>query len=221
MNVPRAAFPFVLALLAIALSPAALAEPEPLSVEARRRAERAFFFGRFEDVDAILGASNAPIDRELPEILHRYWRSDDRTSLPVEGTSVSSRRIRWTHAWHALPVAEYFGPAADEAEPYPLLTALVLDRLRRETKGIAGLAAESPLAALRDEAAQALLDRKRFAYEGPEPSAHAPAAADPEAQLAARTTAIARRNALVAAAAGIAFLALSLLLARRLGRSTT
>jgi hypothetical protein len=194
----------------------ARAEPEPLSPEARRRAERAFFLGRLEDVEEILGASGAPVDREPLEVLHRFWRPGTRPSSdPVDG-SLSSRRIRVLRSAASWPTDEYPVPAAGEVEPHPLLTALVLDRLRRESKGISGLPAESPLTAVRDELVDAFLDRAAFAYGRTEPGPDGS-----EARHAARVEELARRNARVAAAAGTAFLLLSLLLARRLGRVAT
>ena len=103
-RVPRGTFALVLAgTLALGASPAARAdEPEPLSPEARGRAQWAFAVGRLEEVDAALGASRAASDREAVAVLHRFWRPGGGAPVAEptpEGASLSARRLRWLAAW--------------------------------------------------------------------------------------------------------------------------
>jgi hypothetical protein len=209
----RRALPWLLALAAAATCPAARAEPEPLSAEARARAERVFLLGRFEDLDAILGASNAPVDREPLDVLHAYWRAGERRPEPPEDASLSAQRIRRVLAERDR-LATYPAPGPGGVDPYPVLSALVRDRIRRETQGVRGLPDGGPLAGVDDEGIRSYLPSLRVALGA------VPWPADPEeATRAERMASLARRNGLLAAAAGTAFLVGALFLARRLGRA--
>jgi hypothetical protein len=206
--------------------PAARAEePEPLPPEAQRRAAWAYAVGRLEDVEAALGAAATADDRVPLEVLRRFWRpvaGGPEAARPA-GDALSDRRLRFLAAWPSAEAGEWPVAAPGEEDRHPVVDALVRDRVRREARGVEGLPEGGPLATVPDEAVRAFLPVARMAYvgpappAGPEPSA-APALPDPSAEVRARIGSLSRRTATVAAAAGAAFLGLSLALLWALGR---
>lgn len=144
---------------------AAAEDPAPLDPRVRASAEQAFAYGRLGDVEALLGEGKAAVDREPLVLASDFWRLSPTRPAGARhaiGPSVSERRIGWVMRgrplWQAgsSPVgpgaAPYPEPAVGEPEPYPVLSALVRDRIRRETMGASGLPARSPLVEVRDEA---------------------------------------------------------------------
>lgn len=144
----------VAALGAIVAAPATAG---PVSEAARRRAEDAFVAGRPEDLDAILGTGTTPADLEPIVVRDAVWRPLPAGSLPEapeDDGSLSARRIRWcleAHAAGRTISSDYPRARPGETDPYPRLTALVLDRARREERGPTGLPDASPIAAVDDE----------------------------------------------------------------------
>ena len=146
----------VIALLATMGASAAWAEDK--EADARRAAEQAFLEGRCEDVEAVLEER-----LETPAARHRtgwwpisvrrcWWRSGGSVSGPLSAQpqdEASRQRSRWLVADHTQGPHRPFPDLDDGGEdPYPVLTALVRDRQRRETHGHAGLPEESPLVLL-------------------------------------------------------------------------
>jgi len=158
-------------------APSAGAGPEPLPDAVHRRAEDAFVVGRLDDLDAILGTGTAAVDLEPLAVRDLFWRpTDPRPTLPVaaDDRGLSARRVTWLgrlalqRTGGAEVRSPYPGPEANETDAYPRLTALVRDRLRRESVGARGLPRESPLSGISDpdiEAFQTWYARR--AYEGP------------------------------------------------------
>jgi hypothetical protein len=140
-----------LALLALAGS----ASAGPVSDAARERAQNAFIVGRVQDLDAILGAGTTPADAEPLYLRDVVWRPMATTPRPPpDDGSLSSRRIRWMveeFATGRAPLSAYPLPKAGEADPYPRLTGLVLERAWRESRGARGLPDDGPLPPLHDE----------------------------------------------------------------------
>jgi hypothetical protein len=147
------------------------ARAEDLDASARARADLAFSEWRLSALDGILAGATSALDREPLLVRDAFWRPVAPGALPPredEGDSLSHRRAAWLRARFAArtdaPRDPYPVPRAGEEEPYPRITALVLDRVRRETRGAADLETGSPLA----EAAwaSALVADRRTAYDG-------------------------------------------------------
>jgi hypothetical protein len=135
-----------LALVAVVASAASPAHARELPPEVRRMAERAFLEGRLDDLDVILAGAVEPVD-VFPLLLrdHVWRRRSPADVLEMDGYHLGSRRLAW------LLADEPEGPypqAESGGDPYPILTALVLDRHRRETQGHTGLPQDGPLEAL-------------------------------------------------------------------------
>ena len=130
---------------------AGTARADPLSEAARARAEETFLGGRPQDLDGTLGTGTRPIDVELLAVRDLLWRpAPPSRPWPAADGSLSSRRIAWL-VEHARARAEgrptpedYPGPGPGEVDAYPRATALVLERLRRESEGASGLPEASP-----------------------------------------------------------------------------
>lgn len=191
----------------------------PLPEGARRRAEDAFALGILEGVDASLRGATTDVDLEPLRVRDVWWRPAGGASAPVpkDLDSLAGRRLVWLRTGGQGP---YPTPAAGENDPYPLLTALVLDRQRRETRGATRLLEETPLAppAAQSEAARTFV-------QGVLPSALRGLTESPdEAERVRRTEirALSGRNQSLAAAglgALLAVAALLFLLARGRGAS--
>lgn len=143
----------LLAATAVAEAPRALAE-EGLDASTRRRAELAFFEGRLWDLDGLLAATGGQTDPDhLPILVRdRWWRGHRegaRGSIePARGDADPAfelflARLRWLAGGGEGP----WPVSAAVEDPYPLLTALIQDRIRRERIGSAGLPADGPLEA--------------------------------------------------------------------------
>lgn len=194
--VPR---PLLVALLAFAgLVLAAPAAAGPASAEARFRAETAFCDGRLDDLDAALGVGTTPADLEPLVLRDHWWRvrpGAARPTIAPDDGSLSARRIRWCLDRQARRDTPYPLPRDGEVDTYPRLTLLVLDRLRRETRGAEGLPEASPLWDARDEALQYVWrwygDR---AYRGPSLAALSPEDRAATEVAQARFEAVVARN---------------------------
>ena len=163
--------------------------PPPLVADPIVALEEAFLDERFDDVFGLTAN-----DRFEPLMLvTEFWRPRAVVrGTPPAPTPLLARRMTWVRAGGRGP---YPMPAADETDVFPRITGLVLDRLRRESSGAAGLPEGSPLAALRDSTVQEFLrlDMKP-ALRGPDPGART---ADEKA-LAERVREVARRNLWIA-----------------------
>lgn len=204
--------PRLVALLAFAgLALAAPAEAGPASAEARFRAETAFCDGRLDDLDAALGTGTTSADLEPIVLRDHWWRTRSgaaRPSIDPGDDSLSARRIRWCLDGRGRRDTPYPLPRDGETDRYPRITLLVLDRLRRETRGAEGLPEASPLWDAKDEALQYVWRwYGERAYRGP--SLAALAAEDRAATEAAqaRFEAVVARNR-VLAVGGVLALAL-------------
>jgi hypothetical protein len=182
---------------------------DPATDDARRVAEEAFVVGRLQDLDAILGSGTTATDAEPFFVRDGIWRPTriERTPPPDDG-SLSSRRIRWiveAFVPRKAGLDAYPLPNGDEADPYPRITALVRDRARRESVGLAGLPEASPLAAVPDEMIRWL--GQRFAHAAfpdsvrPSDTAEDRQAAREAAHARSRVEDLAARNRLLAIAA--------------------
>jgi hypothetical protein len=192
----------------------------PVSEGARRRAEDAFALGMLEAVEASLRGGSSDVDLEPLRVRDVWWRPAGGASAPVpkDLESLAGRRLVWLRAGGQGP---YPTPTAGESDPYPLLTALVLDRQRRETRGAARLLEETPLAPL-----AARSDPARYFLETTLTGALrglTEAADETQKARRAETRALAARNQALAAAALGALLAagaLSFLWARPRARGS-
>lgn len=136
-----------LSLAAALLSAATVAQAEEgLSDKTRVRAEHAIVDGRQQDLPGILQDATTPRDRFPLELDAHWWRRTPAEVAPrddISDDTLDGRRIAWARAGGTkLP---YPVPSGGADEPYPLLTALVEERIRRETVGAAGLPQDSPL----------------------------------------------------------------------------
>ncbi len=199
--------------LAVTIAVAAPAAAGPASAEARARAETAFCDGRLDDLDAALGAGTTPADLEPLILRDHWWRVRTGAVRPtIEGIddSLSARRIRWCLDRFERRNTPYPMPRDGEVDAYPRLTLLVLDRLRRETLGAAGLPEAGPLWDAKDEALQYVWrwygDR---AYRGPSLASLSPddRAATEAAQ--ARFEAVVARNRRLAVGGVLGFVLLA------------
>jgi len=139
----RCLLPVLLVLLGLALCASAAPAAE-FAPEARHRAENAFLQGRLRDLDRILKGAASPLDRFPLWLRDTYWRSGPRKTPLQEGDRAL---FQASLAW----IREPEGPhplGHGGGDPYPILTALVRDRLRREHRGGLGLPEESPLVVL-------------------------------------------------------------------------
>ena len=102
-------------------------------------AEHAIVDGRLQDVPAVLRGGESPSEEVVREIARRWWRRM-WSPQPVEAKDgdLQARRLAWALRGETEP--PYPMPAGGGAEdPTPLLTALVRDRIHRETIGWYGL----------------------------------------------------------------------------------
>jgi hypothetical protein len=202
--------------LVVALGAAPAAGAAPASPEARRRAEDAFVVGRLDDLEASVGAGTTPADRELLAVRDLFWRpARAGFGVPDDDGSLSARRIawlaghaaRWGGAGAATAEPPYPLPVAGETDPYPRVTALVLDRLRRESEGAEGFPAASPLAGLGDANLDGFLAwYGRRGWQGASAQDLSGEDRAAQEQLDARFHALAARNRWLAWAALAAFL---------------
>lgn len=213
--------------LAVALAAALGACPsraragEPLPDETRRRAEDAFVSGRLDDLDAALGTSTAPIDLEALAVRDLYWRprGGAAAALPAAAFdgSLSGRRLAWLRDASRLSApgeVPYPMPAAGETDPWPLVTALVLDRLERESVGDASRAMGERLLSTRDP-------RLEWFFREYAAPAYGVPIGEPSEQDAKRreeTDRLAARNARILVLALLGFLILSFALGRLAGK---
>ena len=143
-----------LSLLVIAalagLAPAARADG--IDAETRRRAEIAFYEGRLWALDEILRDATGDSDR-LPLLVRDAWW---RGPVPPTGAWVDLVRgdvdeafllLAARNRWLGAGGGGDWPVAGDADDPYPLLTALIQDRLRRELVGSAGLPEDGPIEA--------------------------------------------------------------------------
>ena len=204
------------------------AGPEPLPAATRQRAEDAFVLGRTEDLDAILGTGRTSVDREPLAVRDLFWRPVEGPPVDVpsaDDRTLSGRRIAWLSRVAAeraggAPVrSPYPAPEAGETDPYPRLTALVRDRIRREMGGAHGLPEQSPLAAAGDPALTAFLNTyARHAYLGVAESELSEEERKEARAKRARIDEVEGRNVLLAVAGLLALVLGSALAGRRVGR---
>ena len=198
----------------------AAAAGEPLPEEARRRAEDAFVIGRLEDLGAALGTGTEPVDLEPLLVTDLFWRLPPlgrEGARATEHEGLSSRRIAWARQYRERRAAgvpapgEYPMPEGAALDPYPRLTALVLDRLRRESLGVTGLPYGGPLKALDSDPAIAwFLERlARPAYLGLKPGDFTPEERAQEQRLVDERQSLADRNRLLGLSGVAALLALA------------
>jgi len=146
----------LIALLATMGASAAGAEDK--AADARRAAEQTFLEGRCEDVEAVLEERlDTPAARHRTgwwpiSLRGRWWRGGGSVSGPLSAQPLDEASMqwrRWLVADHTQGPHRAFPDFAGGGEdPYPVLTALIRDRQRRETRGHAGLPEESPLVLL-------------------------------------------------------------------------
>jgi hypothetical protein len=135
-------------LLGLLLGPAlpAHAGDDKLPDQVRADAEYAVLDGRPQDLYAVL-ANHRQDYGPFPLILANYWwRKTPAPAVRPDAAGALSDPERW--AFLGRSEAPYpAAPGGGAVDPYPLLRALIADRIQRETHGSAGLPAASPLAA--------------------------------------------------------------------------
>jgi hypothetical protein len=133
--------------LAVLLAAAPRVRADELPAATRHAVERAWFEGRLGDLDTILAHSD-PAAAQLPLRLRDAWWRGPLARGAAHGGShgdLRLRRLGWIAAGGPGP---WPMPAtASEREPWPLLSALVRDRVRRDRHGAAGLPEHGPLEA--------------------------------------------------------------------------
>lgn len=145
-------FPVMAFLLAIALGDLGLAQgasAEELPEYVHATAEGKFLAGRLQDLAGVLDKASTPRDR-FPLVLAAHWWRRSPGDLPDASTqpaSLDAKRLLWAFRGGFEPPYPGYGSGGAEEEPYPLLRALIDDRIRRETQGAQGLPEEGPLAA--------------------------------------------------------------------------
>lgn len=105
-------------------------------------AEHDFVDGRLGDVPRAVDGGTTPVEQLPVEIARHWWRRTPVTErlAPIEGdgTALALQRIAWARAGaYAPPYPMPAGGGAEES--LPLLTALIQDRIHRETIGWHGL----------------------------------------------------------------------------------
>ena len=183
-----------------------------------RAAEEAFVHGRYEDVAVLLAGAETAEDAEPLAVLDLWWRPLRRDppvfavaggpAAPLPGGRLAAARLEYLRAAAKATVAggagPYPPPRSDERDPWPRVTALVLDRLRRTTVGVSGLPEDSPLRALKDPYLDILLDDvAKPAYAGPQSVVErwSPEDRDAQRRTDANVRRVALRNRLTALAA--------------------
>lgn len=122
--------------------------------EVRILMELAILEGRAHDVATIRRASKAdgPIGLWPQAVVDLWWRPDPSIRTTYEklvGESMGERtglmgaRYRWLLS--APPRAAYPLPEDGVEDPYPVITALIQERIRRDEIGLEGLPDSSPL----------------------------------------------------------------------------
>jgi hypothetical protein len=176
--------------------------------ERRARIEDLFLQERFAEVEMLSVGEH----QEPRLVLEEYWRpkGGDTVFFGTGAPPLLDRRMAWFGSSGPYPQ-----PAPGETDPYPRITALVLERQRRETLGARGLPSESPLAALHDPNVDWFLANvQRRAFLGPDPAAATPT----DREIDRRVDEVVARNRWIALAAVLGLLAVAgvgLLLARR------
>jgi hypothetical protein len=212
----------LLAVLATALLPT-VGRADDLPLEVRLDGEQTFLLGRPDLLEERMEGASTPLDRWPFALRDLWWRPDPARRPAYEAdanaaTGLLARRYAWLLGGGAGP---YPTPEAGEADPWPALSALVLDRVRRETEGAHGYPDQSPIATLAPHSAWAdwypawrdfFLQRLMGVGYGGGESVAAPV--PPEGERGDLRT----RNALVAIGSGAALLALAALIGWRAGR---
>ncbi len=122
------------------------ASADDLPDAVRADAEYALLDGRPQDLDSVL-ANHRRGYGPFPWVLARHWwRKSPAPAVVAGSTKAMTDAERW--AFEGSSELPYPAPPGGGAvDPYPLLRALINDRLLRETQGSAGLPEASPLAA--------------------------------------------------------------------------
>jgi hypothetical protein len=220
----RRARRLALAALVVGVAWTGDASAEELSEEARRAADAAFADWRHGRLDTILEGAAGAVDQEPLWVRDLYWRPDalarhrlTQAPTPPDVPPLAKRRRDWLRSGgkdrDGRPL-DYPTPDAGEVEPYPRITALVLDRLRRERMGVAGLPDDGPLA--REEWAKDLVGLVRVAYRPDAATTRTAADREVEDRRAGAT----RRNRLLGLAAVVALLGLAAVASLVVGRRT-
>lgn len=133
--------------------------------------QRAMAVGDVYDRAAAPGSSFSPAASAFAWFLDAYWRpvpvADGRGRRPEAKADAVAERIQWLARLATEPTLSE--PIAGNADPLAVLTALVLDRNRREREGLHSTHTQGPLAAVgTDEAIKYFLDEwAPGAYGGP------------------------------------------------------
>ncbi len=121
------------------------ARADDLPTATRQMAELGMAEGRWEDLEGTLGAARTPRQRLPLEILAQWWRrSPGAAAAPLADDPLTARRLDWVAQGSQGPYPEL---REGESDPWPVLTALVQDRLHRERMGVQGLPHAGPLEA--------------------------------------------------------------------------
>lgn len=216
--IPRLAWFLLVAVGGLLLTGTAHAE---VSETVRRMAERAFLEGRLGDLDEILAGATSQADR-LPVLLRDHWwrpRPGRKPAAlqPETGLDDLARaRLAWLRAPAPKPPYPTAGGGGD---PYPVITALVQDRLRRETRGHEGLPEDGPLEALAgrldpEERRREIYFLAERTHQQMEDAYGGPAPYPGQAEDVAQAAELRSRNGTLAALSLLVFLLLPILLGR-------
>ncbi|MDJ0973820.1 MAG: hypothetical protein QNJ98_05125 [Planctomycetota bacterium] len=233
----------VLALLCLVVPSA---HAEELTAEQRHAIVMAYLEGNPTGLRALL-PSGRNADDWFPMILFEHWWRPPTVAEPPEpstlpeqeiwpdsadrkASALTRRRIDWIAA--PGPKAAYPMPQAGETDPWPVLTALVQDRLLREQGGLAAVRAADPLGKLAERFRQAQaagtlskhrehqlwwIDQARndfsYGYDG-DPLTPDQVASKEEGE------AIARRNLILALISLLLLIAVPILIGRRAAASS-
>jgi hypothetical protein len=159
----------------------------------REEIEHAFAEQRFDDVEALAQEAG---EAEPLLVLRRFWRRAEAPpeATPLPTTALGRRRADWLERRRPPDdPTPYPRAAPEETDRFPRITALVLDRLKRERDGARGLPDASPLASAHGDPFREFL----AAIAAPAFLGDAAAPAAPTDEHARRVDAVAARNRLL------------------------
>ena len=137
----------LVALGAASVAPSAARADDEAKAKRLRAAEHDMLDGRIRLVEDAVGNGTTALER-LPLVLADHWwriaAPSEETPDPAGADELTTRRLAWARARAYEP--PYPVPGGGAEDPLPLLTALMQDRIHRETIGWNGLVVPADVA---------------------------------------------------------------------------